>query len=560
MDIYRSIFQQDKTAWLLFKQDVLVDANAAALAMIERALDELKGRRFDSLFPEYDENKPTDIETLRIDDTSSFSAVLRYQQLTETDTLVSIRVPLLSVEDLSVSEQVADVLDFREKLQSLNAVSLILASSMTLDDLYRQAVVLGREKLGIDRLGILLVDVDKQEQYGTWGTDTEGNLKNEQDWRSPLGNTPWVNEALADPEYCHFWEDIDLLNYGQVVGRGWSAMANLFDGNKLIGWIAADNLMTQQPLTPALQQLFRLYALSLSQLILRKQSELDLIAVNENLEQAVEKKTQDLEQQLLELQRMQRQLIEQEKHASLGNLVAGVAHEINTPLGNSLMSLSHLTYLAQELKKDMSLGLLTRTKLSETADGINESAELLNSNLQRAIELVQSFKQLASDQVDDHVAVINLHDVIDNVFASFHSQFKNRPIECLNQVDAGLRFMGSPAAFTQIATNLFDNGLRHAFDDKILSHRKGRIGFSASLNGTVLTLTYRDNGHGIDEALLSRIFEPLQTSNRGKSQGLGLTVIDKRVREDLKGTIRVENAKTGGAVFTLVCDVIIDET
>jgi signal transduction histidine kinase len=258
---------------------------------------------------------------------------------------------------------------------------------------------------------------------------------------------------------------------------------------------------------------------------------------------------------------MQRQLIEQEKHASLGNLVAGVAHEINTPLGNSLMALSQLTYVAESLQKDLALGKLTRSQLATSTDEITESVSLLSSNVHRAVELVRSFKQLAADQSDTHVAHINLHDLIENVFASFHNQYKNRPIECHNQVDSDIRFLGSPAIFTQIVTNLFDNGLRHAFvvaDGE--APRKGKIGFSAELVGNQLTLTYRDNGQGIDENLINRVFEPLQTSNRGKSKGLGLTIIDKLVREDLNGTLTCQNTQPSGLQFSLVCDVVVDQS
>lgn len=560
MNIYQQLFRQEASALLLFEQGLLVDANPAALSLLQVDLGALKGQPFKTLFPDHDENTPTDIETITIGQ-RAFSVVVRFQPMDDGFALVSIRQPLLEHADLALSEQVADVMDFRDKLENLNEVSLQLASAPTLDELYKLAVKLGREKLGLDRMGILLVDLVNQEQYGTWGTSPEGDIKCEQDWRAPLENTPWIQEALEQSDYCHFWENIDLLHYGKVVGRGWSAMANLFDDTQLLGWIAADNLILRQPLTPTRQQIFRLYALTLSQLILRKRSELDLIEVNSTLEQKVEEKTQDLEERLNEVQAMQRQLIEQEKHASLGNLVAGVAHEINTPLGNSLMALSQLTYVAETLKRDVNLGKLTRSQLTSSTDEINESVSLLNSNLQRAVELVRSFKQLASDQSDTQVAHINLHDLIDNVFASFHNQYKNRPIECHNQVDSNLRFLGSPAIFTQIVTNLFDNGLRHAFvlEDGEAA-RKGKIGFSASLAGNQLTLTYRDNGCGIETDMLDRVFEPLQTSNRGKSKGLGLTIIDKLVREDLGGSLSCDNVEPSGVQFSLRCDVVVDES
>jgi signal transduction histidine kinase len=556
MDFYRTWFQKDPAAQLLFEQGRLVDANESACQFLCTSLEVLQNRSLESLFPERLPEAKAIVETIQIDEYQTLSVVVRILTLDEQRYIVRIRQPMLNELELAAEEQVADTQDFRKKLERLNDVSLRLSQTDSLDELYRSAILLGRQELGFDRLAILLIDLETKAQIGTWGTDDHGQLKDERDWRAPIENTPWVKEALEHPDYCYFWDDIDLLNYGQVVGRGWNGMANLFDGHEILGWLAADNLLERKPLTPALAQIFRLYALNLSQIILRKRTELELIATNDTLEQKVKEKTQALHLRLQEVERMQRQMIDQEKHASLGNLVAGVAHEINTPLGNSLVSLSQLQYVAKQLQKDVALGKLTRTKLANSCDEIVESVDLLDSNLHRAVELVRSFKQLASDQVDDRTASINLHDLIANIFASFHTQYKNRPIECINNVSPELRFQGAPAVITQIVTNLFENGLNHAFP--VSFKGKGKIGFAAELDQGMLTLTYLDNGRGVPNALLQSMLEPFQTSNRGSFQGLGLTIIERLVRDELKGDAVGNNVESGGFQFKITFSVVPD--
>ena len=321
-------------------------------------------------------------------------------------------------------------------------------------------------------------------------------------------------------------------------------MANLWENDRVFGWLTADNLLNQQPLTPALQQIFRVFASSVSQLIVRKRAEVALRQANEHLEANIALKTLDLNTKLKQLESMQKHLIEQEKHASLGNLVAGVAHEINTPLGNALMSVSQLVYTSQALHKDFSLGALTKTKLTDALHEINDATTLLESNFNRAVELVRSFKQLATNQNDEQVVFINLHDLVANVLSSFYNQYKNRPLQCFNEVDPELRFFCAPAKITQIITNLLDNGLRHAFPASI--KHKGRIGFGAQITDGKCQFSYADNGVGIEDALLNKVFEPLQTSNRTASTGLGLTIIYQIVTRDFHGNVHCEPVKPSG--------------
>ena len=557
MSLYQAYFQKDEAALLLFDQHYLIEVNDAAQKLLPGAVQALIGQRFQAIFPQANGQDIARVQNLKLPDGRSMPVVLRYIWLTATQYVVRIRSPLLTESHLASEELIADTHQFRQLVQKLNDVSLQLAKCASVDDLYREIVLCGKRDLGFDRLGILLVDVETQEQVGTWGIDANGQLVDEHLWRGPLANTPWLEDAIRHPKVCHFWDEVDLLHWGKVVGRGWNAMANLWENDQVFGWLTADNLLTQTPLTPALQQIFRLYASSISQLSVRTRAEIALRQANDDLEIKIALKTQDLNDRLKELESMQKHLIEQEKHASLGNLVAGVAHEINTPLGNSLMSVSQLVYTTSALNKDFSLGSLTKTKLTSAIHEITDATALLESNFNRAVELVRSFKQLATHQNDDHVAFINLHDLIDNVFSSFVNQYKNRPLACFNEVDADLRFFCAPAKMTQIITNLLDNGLRHGFPPTV--KHKGRIGFSAKLVGNRLQFSYADNGIGIDEPLLEKVFEPLRTSKRTRSTGLGLTIIYNIVTHDFGGTVHCERTLPSGLRLVMDFPVILND-
>ncbi len=556
MTLFEASFYNDEAALLLFDQHKLIAVNQAAVSFLGTPTDELIGRDYQDFFPNADFDDHAVVQGMKLPSGKHLSVVSRRQTLGSGQLVVKIRSPLVEEHHLASEELVADTHHFRLLLEKLNDVMQELTHCKSLNDLYREAVALGQKHLGFDRLGILLIDHATQEQVGTWGIDTNGQLVDESRWRGPLENTAWLAEAIRNPKFCHFWDDVDLVNWGEFVGRGWNGMANLWDGERVFGWVSADNLIHQKPLTPAQQQVFRLFALNIGQLIVRKRAELALQQANAELENRIALKMQDLNDRLRELESVQQQLIEQEKHASLGNLVAGVAHEINTPLGNSQMAVSHLQYLSGHLQKQFALGALTKTELTQSIAEISEAASLLESNFRRAVELVRSFKQLATDQTDEQVMLVNLHDIIANVLSSFYNQYKNRPLSCFNQVASDIRFFCAPAKLTQIITNLLDNGLRHAFPADLAY--KGRIGFSAELIGQQLRLVYADNGVGIHPDLIGKVFEPLRTSQRMATVGLGLTIIYQFVTQDFGGQVRCENTEPNGVRITVEFPVLLD--
>ncbi len=160
---------------------------------------------------------------------------------------------------------------FLDKMQALQEVSLTLYRAASLEELYRQAVELGRSRLGFDRLGLLLYDEANNLMRGAFGTDEQGNLRDERDYNEPIED-PRLLQVLHSAERIGYWPETQLRDFGQVIGQGWNAMAVLWSGDKAIGWLAADNLLKREPLTYHLD-ILKLYGATLGHLIFQKQSE-----------------------------------------------------------------------------------------------------------------------------------------------------------------------------------------------------------------------------------------------------------------------------------------------
>ncbi|MBZ0284799.1 MAG: PAS domain-containing sensor histidine kinase [Anaerolineae bacterium] len=167
---------------------------------------------------------------------------------------------------------------FQERLRVLNAVTIELTKSPTFDQLCYQAVEVGIHRLGFDRMGLGFFEESSDYFEGSFGTDEQGNVRDERGTRTPVAEVPLMRVAIRDQASIVHDLDIDLFNHkGQSVGRGWCAMAMLWDGDRAIGWVSVDNLLSQRPLTPYDLDILNLYATSLAHLCTLKRTEQSLI-------------------------------------------------------------------------------------------------------------------------------------------------------------------------------------------------------------------------------------------------------------------------------------------
>lgn len=255
------------------------------------------------------------------------------------------------------------------------------------------------------------------------------------------------------------------------------------------------------------------------------------------------------ERALDNLRDAQAQMILQEKMASLGGMVAGVAHEVNTPVGLAVTGASQLKTETQRILALATAGQLRRSTFDEYLAVVDELAGLIEKNAVRAAELIQSFKEVAVDQSSDARRPFDLKSYLAEVLASLSPRIRHAGHAVELQVEDGIEMDGYPGAVAQIVTNLVINSIMHAYPDD----RKGTLHLTARpLPGDLVELRYSDDGQGIAPDLWDRIFEPFFTTRRGTGgSGLGLHLLYSIVTVRLGGTVRVAAADVGGALFTL---------
>lgn len=257
---------------------------------------------------------------------------------------------------------------------------------------------------------------------------------------------------------------------------------------------------------------------------------------------------QSLEESLDKLHRTQKEMIHSAKMAALGDLVAGVAHEVNTPIGVCVTASSFLAERTRQLRDLYEKGEMKRSDLEKYLTLAEESSASVLTNLERAAELVQSFKKVAADQSSEEKRSFELKSYLEQILVSLRPQFKRTPHTVHMDCPEGLTLDSYPGAIMQIVTNLIMNSLIHGFADGL----PGEIFIKVEPVGDAVALSYRDTGVGMDKEQRDRIYDPFYTTKRGSGgTGLGMNIVYNLVTQTLKGTILLETSPGQGAVFLL---------
>ena len=285
----------------------------------------------------------------------------------------------------------------------------------------------------------------------------------------------------------------------------------------------------------------------------------EIVAVNVAAEETTERKRAEreirsardaAETALHHLREIQDSLIEAEKLAALGRMVAGVAHEINTPLGSSLTVASTLQRKAEQFAAEVARGNLRRSTLIRFLGLVNDASAQLVTNLGRAAERVQSFKQVAADQTESHRRSFDAGELIGEVLSQFERQLRQRGIALSVNCMPDLAMDSYPGPFGQVLTNLAVNAMTHAFP----GDRGGTINVSIRPAGQEhVVLSFSDDGCGMGPDVERRAFDPFFTTRRHDgASGLGLHIVYSIVVDRLGGQLRLESKPDAGTQFQLV--------
>lgn len=280
----------------------------------------------------------------------------------------------------------------------------------------------------------------------------------------------------------------------------------------------------------------------------RKEAEAEALRLNEELEERVEARTAELARTNEELKVAMTQLVQAEKLASLGTLVAGVAHELNTPLGNMRTVASTLHERVVALAAAIAANTLRRSVLDDFMRSASDAAQLIERNAERASELISDFKQVAVDQTSTRRRQFDLAQVIHEIHATMRPRLRHTAHRLTIEVPKGIVMDSYPGPLEQVLLNFFNNSLMHGF----VEGQAGAIQISAEGTGEKVTLRYTDNGCGMDERTLSHAFDPFFTTRLGNGgSGLGLYIVFNLVTVVLGGEVRMESQPGQGTRFLL---------
>ena len=272
------------------------------------------------------------------------------------------------------------------------------------------------------------------------------------------------------------------------------------------------------------------------------------VTEREQTRQALIAAKQQAELALAQQQQMQNALVQVEKLAALGGLVAGVAHEVNTPIGVLLSAATHLKAETQKTHRAYQAGELSEEGLSDYFATAAQATQLMALNSQRAADLIQSFKQVAVDQTGGERRVFGVASYIEEVLLSLRPHLKKSPIQIHVDCPPELTMDSLPGAFSQVLTNLLMNALTHAFAPE----QAGNVVIAVAEEGQHICLTFSDDGKGIAPELHARVFEPFFTTRRANGgSGLGLHIVHSIVTQSLKGTLAFDSQVGEGTIFTL---------
>ncbi len=281
-----------------------------------------------------------------------------------------------------------------------------------------------------------------------------------------------------------------------------------------------------------------------------------LAKLNANLEERVNERTAELLAANQQIKAEREKVIEAEKMASLGRMVAGFAHEINTPIGVAVGVLSQTRETLHGLQNLLGQDEVAEEDFSYYLSLLDQTTQLSFTSITRAAELIKSFKRTTVDQASETSRYYNLAEVIEDIrLLALVDIFKNIPIRIDVDCPTDLNLYGAPGIIVQILTNLLTNSRVHGYGETI---QEGYIQITVTYDPAWISIDYSDNGKGMSAETLARAFEPFYTTCRGTGgSGLGLYIVYNLVTQGLKGTVVCNSTPGMGTQFLLRYPLIL---
>ena len=317
-----------------------------------------------------------------------------------------------------------------------------------------------------------------------------------------------------------------LLTFGEFTGQTRTLHARLWREGTRLCLLAEYDIEGLERLSATVLELNRDYARTQAELA---QANLKLQATNARLQETRKK------------------LVEAEKMASLGVLVAGVAHEINTPVGVGMLAVTTLHDQSAELAQRLSARVMTAADLAKFLERAGTSTDLIRRNLERIGRLVEAFGQVAVEGRPLRESPIGMLDFVRDVVRSLGDRLPVDRIAVRIDCADDLVIASDPADWASIFGHLFDNSVRHGFKDRDL----GAIDVAIARDGDVLRIDYRDDGAGMSAQTLARVFDPFFTTNLQQGMGLGMHLVYNLVTHRLGGSIRCDSEPGGGVRYRI---------
>lgn len=483
---------------------------------------------------------------------------------TSANTTTQTKVNRTTNAPTTTSTNLGETLDLATVMKASQAISGEIVLSKLLERLMKIAI----ENAGAEK-GFLIL-----EKAGNWAIEAEGSVKGDEvsvlrslplNAEAASGEMPKLASAIA--HYVIRTQENVLLNNatqeGQFTRDPYIAATQpksilctpLLHQGKLTGILYLENNLTEGAFTTDRLELLKLLSAQIAISIENAQLYNNLQEFNQNLEQLVSDRTHELSNTLDALKAAQSKLVESEKMASLGGLVAGVAHEINTPIGVGVTVASALAEHTTEFASTYKSGKMKRSELEEFLDIATQSSNALLINLNQAAALIQSFKEVAVDRSSEERRTFIVRDYLDEILIQLKPKLRNSKHSIEIKGDTKMALDSYPGALSQVVTNLLMNSLIHAYEPGAT----GKLAFDWQQEGDRLRFEYSDDGKGIPPENLSKIFEPFFTTKRGQGgSGLGLHIVYNLVTQKLLGEIECKSEVGVGTKFIIKLPVQIN--